>query len=132
MIRRPPRSTLFPYTTLFRSFSLNGADLCAAPQRLPHRDPARRALDHHDVAAMGRRSGDPADIRKAPVDLPLGLALGSVWRGTDKQRVGTRGSGPSHGYVARAHTDLAGPIVLRSRISEEPGISRCKIGPISW
>src|SRR3712207_7133274 len=24
MIRRPPRSTLFPYTTLFRSFSLFG------------------------------------------------------------------------------------------------------------
>src|SRR5256885_7593338 len=24
MIRRPPRSTLFPYTTLFRSFSLAG------------------------------------------------------------------------------------------------------------
>src|SRR5699024_12642310 len=23
MIRRPPRSTLFPYTTLFRSFSIN-------------------------------------------------------------------------------------------------------------
>src|SRR2546430_11371742 len=26
MIRRPPRSTLFPYTTLFRSPHLNGAD----------------------------------------------------------------------------------------------------------
>src|SRR3712207_7537093 len=25
MIRRPPRSTLFPYTTLFRSFTLFGA-----------------------------------------------------------------------------------------------------------
>src|SRR3712207_9499262 len=25
MIRRPPRSTLFPYTTLFRSFGLNAA-----------------------------------------------------------------------------------------------------------
>src|SRR3989442_3817095 len=25
MIRRPPRSTLFPYTTLFRSFRLGGA-----------------------------------------------------------------------------------------------------------
>src|SRR2546426_8370470 len=25
MIRRPPRSTLFPYTTLFRSTSLSGA-----------------------------------------------------------------------------------------------------------
>src|SRR5258708_27220412 len=26
MIRRPPRSTLFPYTTLFRSTSPNGVD----------------------------------------------------------------------------------------------------------
>src|SRR3712207_7773815 len=26
MIRRPPRSTLFPYTTLFRSANLGGAD----------------------------------------------------------------------------------------------------------
>src|SRR2546425_4715811 len=26
MIRRPPRSTLFPYTTLFRSLSQNGVD----------------------------------------------------------------------------------------------------------
>src|SRR3712207_7738066 len=32
MIRRPPRSTLFPYTTLFRSLraSLPGADFAAA------------------------------------------------------------------------------------------------------
>src|SRR5256885_4983037 len=28
MIRRPPRSTLFPYTTLFRS--LNGCQLCSS------------------------------------------------------------------------------------------------------
>src|SRR3712207_8052777 len=27
MIRRPPRSTLFPYTTLFRSFTVNGSIL---------------------------------------------------------------------------------------------------------
>src|SRR5438874_8871607 len=26
MIRRPPRSTLFPYTTLFRSFNLSAKD----------------------------------------------------------------------------------------------------------
>src|SRR2546422_2144179 len=37
MIRRPPRSTLFPYTTLFRSVSTNGASevtstiSCAVP-----------------------------------------------------------------------------------------------------
>src|SRR3989449_4985205 len=41
MIRRPPRSTLFPYTTLFRSlvrcpgFTLIGLDLGEAPPRLP-------------------------------------------------------------------------------------------------
>src|SRR5256885_5841584 len=30
MIRRPPRSTLFPYTTLFRSQSLRSHAACAA------------------------------------------------------------------------------------------------------
>src|SRR2546422_2718291 len=46
MIRRPPRSTLFPYTTLFRSVSRagdHGAD----------RDP--------DAREPGRRAGPPAD-----------------------------------------------------------------------
>src|SRR5258708_11140530 len=28
MIRRPPRSTLFPYTTLFRSITIPGTDCC--------------------------------------------------------------------------------------------------------
>src|SRR5690554_7687703 len=34
MIRRPPRSTLFPYTTLFRSTSIN-AELRDAKKNLP-------------------------------------------------------------------------------------------------
>src|SRR3989449_4375918 len=33
MIRRPPRSTLFPYTTLFRSQSRHAADACRAERR---------------------------------------------------------------------------------------------------
>src|SRR2546426_6275525 len=34
MIRRPPRSTLFPYTTLFRSIPASpSAPLCSAPPR---------------------------------------------------------------------------------------------------
>src|SRR5690349_22968900 len=37
MIRRPPRSTLFPYTTLFRS------EVQAAEERLGIRDRARRS-----------------------------------------------------------------------------------------
>src|SRR3712207_7540067 len=34
MIRRPPRSTLFPYTTLFRSFKGIGASPCVAVRRV--------------------------------------------------------------------------------------------------
>src|SRR4029453_19513878 len=33
MIRRPPRSTLFPYTTLFRSLETTGASLVATLHR---------------------------------------------------------------------------------------------------
>src|SRR3712207_8005393 len=33
MIRRPPRSTLFPYTTLFRSVGAGGADVRLAEAR---------------------------------------------------------------------------------------------------
>src|SRR5258708_8716149 len=45
MIRRPPRSTLFPYTTLFRSPSLPGA-LRWLPQRSPqHRSEAEPLQD---------------------------------------------------------------------------------------
>src|SRR2546427_11208692 len=48
MIRRPPRSTLFPYTTLFRSLPLPPALRRVAPRGLrPARD-----VDH---AAGGRR-----------------------------------------------------------------------------
>src|SRR2546429_5919361 len=36
MIRRPPRSTLFPYTTLFRSVLVFVLDLVAAMRRLMH------------------------------------------------------------------------------------------------
>src|SRR4051812_49997125 len=33
MIRRPPRSTLFPYTTLFRSATCSPHPVCATPTR---------------------------------------------------------------------------------------------------
>src|SRR2546429_219133 len=35
MIRRPPRSTLFPYTTLFRSLQPHGDGIVVGPKRLP-------------------------------------------------------------------------------------------------
>src|SRR3712207_7566231 len=46
MIRRPPRSTLFPYTTLFRSVGLDPALLAG--------EVADLGLDAHDVVAQRR------------------------------------------------------------------------------
>src|SRR2546422_7582733 len=49
MIRRPPRSTLFPYTTLFRSpEAVDGAVARAQP------DPAARGVAHPDKHPHGR------------------------------------------------------------------------------
>src|SRR5258708_21004528 len=44
MMRRPPRSTLFPYTTLFRSGGVVGGPLVRAEHEDVHRDgrPVRR------------------------------------------------------------------------------------------
>src|SRR2546422_6783709 len=52
MIRRPPRSTLFPYTTLFRSNYIRGslAGLAAAAGR-----------DHEIVAIAARRRREAGD-----------------------------------------------------------------------
>src|SRR5260370_26239636 len=45
MIRRPPRSTLFPYTTLFRSYGIPPKSLTAIePVQLLSLEIARRAL----------------------------------------------------------------------------------------
>src|SRR5256885_6066991 len=49
MIRRPPRSTLFPYTTLFRSppTACRGCRTGSRPTRPRHRAPARRRSEEH-------------------------------------------------------------------------------------
>src|SRR3712207_6880286 len=59
MIRRPPRSTLFPYTTLFRS--------ARQPAGLGQRLPRRRA--DRGGAGGGRRGGDHGP-RRRPGDVP--------------------------------------------------------------
>src|SRR3712207_8437604 len=55
MIRRPPRSTLFPYTTLFRSGGLPRRDLAGAG--LQH-------LAHDHVLHLVR--GDPGALQRRP------------------------------------------------------------------
>src|SRR5688572_30947755 len=47
MILRPPRSTLFPYTTLFRSPDVRGDTLLAGEHRVHVRRGDRADLDEH-------------------------------------------------------------------------------------
>src|SRR2546422_3523389 len=89
MIRRPPRSTLFPYTTLFRS-------------RPDDRRRDRRMVDHEGERQMDERHtglvGEPREgVRRLELRLVLGprqvVALGD--------RKSTR-LNSSHGYISYA------------------------------
>src|SRR2546422_8490005 len=83
MIRRPPRSTLFPYTTLFRSRA---------------REPAHRAellvalRDPEEPGAAARRI--EKDVGHPPVEVGGELE-------TDRDRKSTR-LNSSHGYISYA------------------------------
>src|SRR3712207_8387857 len=75
MIRRPPRSTLFPYTTLFRSRVQPGPD---ARRGLHAADPA----DHHRGAGGGAHRG-PGEAVRVIEGGPKGVVLSGVakWYG---------------------------------------------------
>src|SRR2546430_10236957 len=62
MIRRPPRSTLFPYTTLFRSPRSHPAPRTAG---LLHRVGPRRPGAGHGVPPVGRTARRGRDRRRA-------------------------------------------------------------------
>src|SRR3712207_7121251 len=66
MIRRPPRSTLFPYTTLFRSRGRAGRTACHVRARASDRD-ARLRLRLRAARATARRAGRGAREPTAPV-----------------------------------------------------------------
>src|SRR3989442_11653019 len=83
MIRRPPRSTLFPYTTLFRSrHSLQGkrnGQRSAAPGRAVERERAAQHLDpildapqpevptlHPDVLLTRRSEEHTSELQSRP------------------------------------------------------------------
>src|SRR2546429_6977293 len=100
MIRRPPRSTLFPYTTLFRSTSVDAT----IPQQLQKAqldaDAAKAAYEAQlrvynsrkelfDQGALPQR-----DLDSAAVDLAQA-------RGANEDRKSTR-LNSSHGYISYA------------------------------
>src|SRR5258705_13363816 len=92
MIRRPPRSTLFPYTTLFRSLEL-------VALRLESHDRLIGRL-HWECDRIGRRGRRSGRLRYVGVErLMLLIGHGS----TDDRRVTfrCRAWGPGHNAKAR-------------------------------
>src|SRR5256885_3525640 len=69
MIRRPPRSTLFPYTTLFRSVSSrNCPSVGKAPRPRPH-------SPDNAVSLRGGRSEEHTSELQSPCNLVCRLLL---------------------------------------------------------
>src|SRR2546429_2802503 len=86
MIRRPPRSTLFPYTTLFRSFGL----LAQLAGQAGEAEPA--AL--HDVGLVGQAERDGGELLDQQ-HAGAGFSHGA------EDRKSTR-LNSSHGYISYA------------------------------
>src|SRR2546421_8671962 len=64
MIRRPPRSTLFPYTTLFRSFKISESRMHNNIQRYGNTAAASVPICLHEAVMGGRmKEGDEHDER---------------------------------------------------------------------
>src|SRR5687768_18532380 len=93
MIRRPPRSTLFPYTTLFRSAGLQEKLPAGLGRRLVHpdqvgREPARHGGPVHgvcqdvtpdDVDLVGQRERDRADRKSTRLNSSHGYISYAVF-----------------------------------------------------
>src|SRR5947208_12269285 len=81
MIRRPPRSTLFPYTTLFRSSTANGQQVWSASGSLETQGVfgvAAPAVAHQTVVAgfsSGERSEEHTSELQSPDHLVCRLLL---------------------------------------------------------
>src|SRR6266536_1844902 len=119
MIRRPPRSTLFPYTTLFRSRSrpprrLAGADPGVPRQRDPRPSTAPGPAAHRGHARAP--AGDPAPRRLVAVG-PVGL------RTRDARRQGVRVRRRRPVRLTRRHR-LPAPPAARLRLPPPPARRR--------
>src|SRR5437764_9138290 len=95
MIRRPPRSTLFPYTTLFRSFEDRDGALPGA----------REAPGRARAAALRRRSEEHTSELQSPMYLVCRLLLekkkSTIVRGPDAFTMSFMTSADSHPWQCR-------------------------------
>src|SRR5690349_22525082 len=77
MIRRPPRSTLFPYTTLFRSGSIAPAPAAQryAAEPVADPEPGRQSSSSTSFAQRRRRSEEHTSELQSRRDLVCRLLL---------------------------------------------------------
>src|SRR5256885_9706571 len=76
MIRRPPRSTLFPYTTLFRSVPPRGERPDVAESRVPSSPPGPEAATVVDcVLPPASRSEEHTSELQSPCNFECRLLL---------------------------------------------------------
>src|SRR5256885_9422349 len=89
MIRRPPRSTLFPYTTLFRSVRLwdVATGECRAALTEPRTDPLRSAWGGFVRRAAASRSEEHTSELQSPCNLECRLLLEKKKKNTEHQLV---------------------------------------------
>src|SRR5256885_12318035 len=72
MIRRPPRSTLFPYTTLFRS---HRGDLAVLHRGQPAPGELHVLVGGREALAVGQRSEEHTSELQSPCNLVCRLLL---------------------------------------------------------
>src|SRR2546430_13458104 len=126
MIRRPPRSTLFPYTTLFRSEIARLAAVADNGQGLPRQLLCQEHAEHRAIGAAGARPRtvnieQPQRGHWEVVDLPPmqqylfaeilgeGIGIARIDRGGFRRRIdlGNAVTGGRRGVEQLAHAMLS-------------------------
>src|SRR5436309_11798870 len=90
MIRRPPRSTLFPYTTLFRStgryrYGPSSMSSMISSTRLRFSSSSRLARPHHTAPARNPRSEEHTSELQSRENLVCRLLLEKKKKKKEKQ-----------------------------------------------
>src|SRR2546422_3736862 len=118
MIRRPPRSTLFPYTTLFRSEG--ETDVVTPTERAPE---TRVDLGAGPCKGVKERQVESLAAAQRPAPRPRQLLLAEPGLGATRWALRPRGRRRSRGLAARParQTQQRGDAVYRGRGDGELG-----------
>src|SRR2546427_6091152 len=141
MIRRPPRSTLFPYTTLFRSLRPAAVDLQSRGDVVVnrHRWERRGSLEHHadPASQLDRTHVAGIDIHIIEQDLAQNARGGrqlvhaiqaaqqralATARGADDRGDGMRGKQQRHVADGAMLSEQRREV---RRLESQPGVSGC-------